>query len=136
MRSRAGAEAVREAVTIMVVDDNPTLRELITAQLRASGYTVVEATNGREAVELVRRAGCPDLILMDIQMPVMDGLDATRVIRSVKELCRMPIIAFSAYGENSENRHRAMEAGCTDYVSRTVGITRLPDIVERYLTAA
>ena len=124
-----------EALTIMVVDDNPTLRELITVQLRMSGYVVVEAENGREAVELVRR-GCPDLILMDIHMPVMDGLDSTRLIRSIRELCQMPIIAFSAYGENSENRQNALEAGCTDYISKTVGITQLPSIVERYLGAA
>jgi CheY-like chemotaxis protein len=126
---------MREALTIMVVDDNPTLRELITVQLRASGYTVVEATNGREAVELVRR-GCPDLILMDIQMPVMDGLYSTRLIRSIKELCHMPIIAFSAYGDGEENRRSAMEASCTDFVSKTVGITQLPTIVECYLKAA
>ena len=126
---------MREALTIMVVDDNPTLRELIAVQLRTNGYNVVEAKNGREAVRLVR-LGCPDLILMDIQMPVMDGLDATRVIRSIRELCQMPIIAFSAYGEGEENRRGALEAGCTDYVSKTVGITELPSIIGRYLSAA
>ena len=119
----------------MVVDDNPTLRELITVQLQASGYKVIEAKDGREAVKLVGR-GCPDLILMDIQMPIMDGLDATRLIRSIRELCQMPIIAFSAYGDSEENRRGAMEAGCTDYVSKTVGITELPRIVGRYLKAA
>jgi CheY-like chemotaxis protein len=118
----------------MVVDDNPTLRELMVAQLRMNGYEVVEARDGREAVELVGR-GCPDLILMDIQMPVMDGLDATRLIRSIRELCSMPIIAFSAYGDSDENRRDAIEAGCTDYVSKTVGITELPSVVGRYLKA-
>lgn len=123
-----------EALTVMVVDDNPTLRELITVLLRSSGYNVVEAEDGREAVRLVR-SGCPDLILMDIQMPGMDGLDATRMIRSIRELCQMPIVAFSAYGEGEENRRAALAAGCTDYVSKTVGITELPAIVERYLKA-
>ncbi|HEY9281950.1 MAG TPA: response regulator [Pyrinomonadaceae bacterium] len=118
----------------MVVDDNPTLRELITVLLQSSGYNVVEAEDGREAVRLVR-SGCPDLILMDIQMPGMDGLDATRMIRSIRELCRMPIVAFSAYGEGEENRRAALAAGCTDYVSKTMGITELPAIVERYLKA-
>lgn len=126
---------MREALTVMVVDDNPTLRELIAVQLQSSGYTVVEARNGREAVDSARRE-CPDLILMDIQMPVMDGLDATRVIRSIRELCQMPIVAFSAYGDGEENRRAAREAGCTDYVSKTVGIIELPDIVGRYLKAA
>ena len=126
---------MREALTVMVVDDNPTLREMITVQLQSAGYTVIEAKNGQEAVKLAGRA-CPDLILMDIQMPVMDGLDATRVIRSIRELCQMPIIAFSAYGEGEENRRGAIEAGCTDYVSKTVGIVELPSIVGRYLKAA
>jgi CheY-like chemotaxis protein len=90
----------------------------------------------RDALKTPTRRACPDLILMDIQMPVMDGLDATRVIRSIRELCRMPIIAFSAYGEGDENRRDAIEAGCTDYVSKTVGITELPSIVGRYLKAA
>jgi CheY-like chemotaxis protein len=124
-----------EASTILVVDDNANLRQLITVQLEMSGYKVVVAENGREAVDLVRR-GCPDLILMDIQMPVMDGLDSTRIIRSIRELCRMPIIAFSAYGDYGENREAALEAGCTAYVSKTVGITQLPSIVERYLNPA
>lgn len=126
---------MREAVTVLVVDDNPTLRELMAVQLRMSGYEVVEAKNGREAVEAARRE-CPDLILMDIQMPVMDGLDAARVIRSIHELCRMPIVAFSAYGEGDENRRNALAAGCTDYVSKTVGIAVLPDIVRRHLMPA
>ena len=123
-----------EALTVMVVDDNPTLREMMAVQLQSAGYAVVEARDGREAVKLAGRA-CPDLILMDIQMPVMDGLDATRLIRSVRDLCRMPIIAFSAYGEGEENRSAALAAGCTDYVSKTVGIAQLPNVVERYLSA-
>lgn len=124
-----------EALTILVVDDNPTLRQLISVQLQMSGYHVVEAENGRAAVDALKR-GCPDLILMDIQMPVMDGLDTTRVIRSIRELCQMPIIAFSAYGDYSENREAALEAGCTAYVSKTVGITDLPSILEPYLKSA
>ena len=74
---------MQEPLTIMVVDDNPTLRELITVQLQAGGYTVIEAKDGREAVKLVKR-GCPDLILMDIQRPAMDGVDATRLISSIR----------------------------------------------------
>ena len=124
-----------EAFTILVVDDNPNLRQLITMQLQMSGYNVVVAENGREAVDVVRR-GCPDLILMDIQMPVMDGLDSTRVIRSIRESCQMPIIAFSAYGDYIENREAALAAGCTAYVSKTVGITELPSILEPYLNSA
>ena len=119
----------------MIVDDNANLRELMSAALRAHGYDVVEAGDGHEAVQLVK-LGCPALILMDIHMPVMGGLEATRLIRDIKEVCQMPIVAFSAYGEEGDNRRKALEAGCTDYVSKTAGITDLPLIVARHLRAA
>lgn len=126
---------MRDKVTVMVVDDNDSMRELIGMQLRVHGYGVVEASDGSEAVELARRE-CPALILMDINMPVMDGLEAARLIRTIKELCRMPIVAISAYGEGVDNRREALAAGCNEYVSKTKGINELPAIVERHLRAA
>jgi two-component system cell cycle response regulator DivK len=122
----------KETFTVMVVDDNDSMRELIGMHLRIHGYEVVEASDGSEAVELVRRA-CPALILMDINMPVMDGLEATRLIRAIKDLCRMPIVAISAYGEGGDNRQMALAAGCDEYISKTKGISELPSIVERHL---
>ena len=119
----------------MIVDDNANLRELMSAALRAHGYNVIEAGDGHEAVQLVR-LWCPALILMDIHMPVMGGLEAARLIRDSKEQCHMPIIAFSAYEEEGDNRRKALAAGCTDYVSKTDGITELPLIVDRHLRAA
>jgi CheY-like chemotaxis protein len=125
----------KETFTVMVVDDNESMRELIGMHLRIHGYEVVEAADGSEAVELVRRE-CPALILMDINMPVMDGLEATRLIRAIKDLCRMPIVAISAYGDGSNNRLEALAAGCDEYVSKTKGITELPSIIERHLRTA
>jgi CheY-like chemotaxis protein len=125
----------KETFTVMVVDDNESMRELIGMHLRIHGYEVVEAADGSEAVELVRRE-CPALILMDINMPVMDGLEATRLIRAIKDLCRMPIVAISAYGEGSNNRLEALAAGCDEYISKTKGITELPSIIERHLRTA
>ena len=122
----------KETFTVMVVDDNESMRELIGMHLRIHGYEVVEAADGSEAVELVRRE-CPALILMDINMPVMDGLEATRLIRAIKDLCRMPIVAISAYGDGSNNRMEALAAGCDEYISKTKGITELPSIIERHL---
>lgn len=116
----------------MVVDDNESMREIIGMHLRGHGYEVVEAADGSQAVELARRK-CPALILMDINMPVMDGLEATRLIRAIKELCRMPIVAISAYGDGGDNRRDALAAGCDEYISKTKGITELPSIVERHL---
>ena len=120
--------------TVMVVDDSDDVRELAALQLRMSGYDVIEARDGLEAVELARQ-NCPALIFMDIQMPVMDGLTATRTIRGIRDLCAVTIIAFSAFGSGG-NRERALEAGCNDFVSKVAGVNQLGAIVERFLPAA
>lgn len=120
--------------TVLVVDDSDDVREFVALQLRLSGFNVVEARDGREAVELAMQ-NCPALILMDLNMPVMDGFSAARQIRSIKELCRVVIVAFSAHGSGG-GRERAIEAGCDEYVSKTAGVGRLQAIVTQYLTPA
>ncbi|HEY9283787.1 MAG TPA: response regulator [Pyrinomonadaceae bacterium] len=120
--------------TVMVVDDSDDLREMAALQLRMSGYEVIEARDGQKAVELAR-ANCPALIFMDIQMPGMDGLTATRLIRGIRELCAVVIVAFSAFGSGG-NRELALEAGCNDFVSKVVGVNQLAAIVERFLSVS
>lgn len=120
--------------TVMVVEDSQDVRELMALQLRLSGYHVIEAGDGLEAVELARE-NCPALIFMDIQMPGVDGLAATRTIRGIAELCEVVIVAFSAFS-SGDNRERAIEAGCNEYVSKSVGVNRLAGIAGHYLTAA
>ena len=120
--------------TVMVVDDSDDVRELAAMQLRMSGYHVIEARDGHEAVELAREK-CPALIFMDIQMPRMDGLTATRMIREISELCGVVIVAFSAFGSGG-NRELALEAGCNDFVSKVIGVNQMAAIVERFLPAA
>lgn len=117
--------------TVMVVDDFDDIRELICTHLRMLGYNVVEASNGQEAVDIAR-ATQPGLIFMDIQMPVMDGLAATRLLRNMKELSGIAIVAFSSFG-SGENRQRALEAGCTDYIDKVIGVNHLMAIVRRFL---
>ena len=116
---------------VMVVDDSDDIRELICTHLRMLGYDVVEASNGQEAVDIAR-ATHPALIFMDIQMPVMDGLAATRLLRAMKELSGMAIVAFSAFG-SGENRKHALEAGCSDYVDKVIGMNQLVAIVQRFM---
>ena len=128
------AQSTPKARIVMVVDDTADVRELMSVQLRLLGYEVVEATNGQEAVEVARQT-CPALILMDIHMPVMDGLSAVRLIRNIKELCEVSIVAFSAFWDGI-NRQRALDAGCDEYVNKTGGINQLSTIVRRYLPAA
>ena len=118
----------------MVVDDSDDVRELVALQLRLSGYDVIEARNGLEAVELAKQK-CPALVFMDVQMPVMDGVTATRLLRRIEELCGMVIVAFSAFA-SGDNRVRALAAGCDEYVSKNEGINLLTGIAGRYLSAA
>ncbi|MDQ1639236.1 MAG: two-component system, cell cycle response regulator DivK [Pyrinomonadaceae bacterium] len=101
--------------TILVVDDFDDTRLLLRTWLRKKGYRVVEAENGNEAVAKAREVE-PDLIIMDVEMPELDGLSATRKIRAVKDSAVLPIIAVSAYGAD-QFREQALAAGCNEYVS-------------------
>ena len=101
--------------TILVVDDFDDTRLLLRTWLRKKGYRVVEAENGNEAIAKAREVE-PDLIIMDVEMPELDGLSATRKIRVLKDAAALPIIAVSAYGAD-QFREQALSAGCNEYVS-------------------
>ena len=124
----------RDDRTVMVVDDSDDIRELICMQLRGMGYRVVEAANGKEAVELVRRAH-PGLILMDLSMPVMDGYEATRRIKALPELGGVPVVAVSAFCGDSHSIRKALEAGCVDCVSKPIDFGAIDGLVSRHLPA-
>ena len=120
--------------TVLVVDDSDDVRTLVCMKLRLAGYDVVEARDGREAVE-VAKATRPALILMDVRMPVMDGLAATRLLRDIRELSGMAIVAFSAF-DSGGSKQRALEAGCTDFVDKVTGVIRVAAMVRQYLNHA
>ncbi len=101
--------------TILVVDDFDDTRLLLRTWLEKKGFRVLVAEDGFEAVAQAE-SELPDLIIMDLQMPVMDGLAATRKIRKVTALDGVPIVAVSAYGAE-QFRHQALAAGCDEYVS-------------------
>ena len=101
--------------TILVVDDFDDTRLLLRTWLRRKGYRVVEAENGNEAIAKVQDAH-PDLVIMDVEMPELDGLAATRQIRTLKNSAELPIVAVSAYGADLF-REQALAAGCNDYMS-------------------
>ena len=114
---RAG-RTVQTPPSILVAEDNPDSRDALRALLEAYGFQVVEAINGEEAVKqaLLRR---PDLILMDIMMPLMDGLEATRRLRGDPQMREVPIVALTAM---AGSRELAMSAGCTDYLTKPIDI--------------
>ena len=101
--------------TILVVDDFDDTRLLLRTWLERRGFRVIEAENGLQAIDQAE-AQSPDLIIMDMQMPQLDGLSATRRIRGLKSLNSVPIVAVSAYGAE-QFREQALAAGCDEYVS-------------------
>ena len=101
--------------TILVVDDFDDTRLLLRTWLEKRGFRVVEAENGVQAVARAE-AESPDLIIMDMEMPQLDGLSATRRIRKIAALSSVPIVAVSAYGAD-QFRGQALAAGCDEYVS-------------------
>lgn len=104
-----------EKRTILVVDDFDDTRLLLRTWLQKKGYRVIEAENGIEAVKAAEEGGL-DLIIMDVEMPELDGLSATRQIRAFGNSSMIPIVAVSAYGAD-QFRASALAAGCNEYVS-------------------
>jgi signal transduction histidine kinase/ActR/RegA family two-component response regulator len=115
---------------ILLAEDNEANIELLADYLQGEGYHVVVARTGSEAIERAREQR-PGLILMDIQMPGMDGLEATRRIRADSQLARIPIIALTALAM-PDDRERCLEAGANDYLSKPVSLHKLIDMVEFY----
>jgi CheY-like chemotaxis protein len=115
----------------MVVEDFEDNRFMMRRLLEMSGYRVVEAINGEQAVELAQRER-PHLILMDLSLPVLDGLAATRRIRQHEELRRVPIIAVSAH-DTSDFHADALAAGCNDYVTKPIDFEQLETLLARLI---
>jgi two-component system cell cycle response regulator DivK len=117
---------------ILVVEDQPDNRQIIRDMLADSGYEICEAENGEEALAAISKQR-PDLILMDIQLPVMDGYTATRRIKSDSALRSIPIIAVTSYALSGEEK-KAREAGCDDYVPKPYSPRQLLAKIRQYLT--
>ena len=121
-------------VKILLVEDDVMNREMIARYLTSEGYQVISAGDGANAVLLARKE-LPDLILMDIQMPGMDGLEATRRIRADSDMPQMPIIALTALAMPGD-RERCLMAGATDYLSKPISLKGLLAKLETYLHSA
>ena len=113
--------------TILIVDDFDDTRLLLRTWLQKKGFRVVEAENGIRAI-FAAESERPDLIIMDVEMPELDGLEATRKIRALKGFEAVPIVAVSAYGADQYRDH-ALAAGCDEYVSTPFE----PDELERLI---
>ena len=122
-----------KTIRILLAEDNPVNRKLVVRLLEREGHTVVVADNGQTACELAlaaRDGGDPfDVILMDMQMPVMDGYDATATLRAAGY--SGPIIALTAHAMK-EDRERCLSIGCDDYTAKPIDRERLVSLVARY----
>jgi two-component system cell cycle response regulator DivK len=115
---------------ILVVEDNETNMYLISFLLKKNGYEVIEARSGEEGVELAIKEK-PDLLLMDIQLPDIDGLETTRRIRESKADGEVPIIALTSYAMTGD-REKALKAGCNGYIEKPINPDTFIGEIEKY----
>ncbi len=116
---------------VMVVEDNEKNRKLMRVVLKAKGYNIIEATTGEEALNLLKNQK-PDIILMDIQLPGIDGLTLIRQIKASVITKDIPIIAVTAYAMKGDEQ-KILDTGCDAYVSKPINTQELPLIVEKYI---
>ena len=124
----------RSGRTIMIVEDYDDTRILLRRVLERLGYSVLEASNGQEAVDIADREH-PDLILMDLDLPILDGIAATQRIRKQPEMEKVPIVAVTAY-PMSYTHVKAFAKGCNEYMAKPIDTTELERLVTRYLPTA
>jgi CheY-like chemotaxis protein len=118
-------------MTILLADDNPGNREVARLALEAVGYEVIEAANGREALELARSV-MPRLLILDIQMPVLDGYGVIGELRRDAQFAKTPAIAMTAYAMQGD-QEKALAAGFTRHISKPVNLLNLRRIVAELL---
>ena len=121
----------RSGRTIMIVEDYDDTRILLRRVLERLGYSVLEASNGQEAVNIADREH-PDLILMDLDLPILDGIAATQRIRKQPEMEKVPIVAVTAY-PMSYTHVKAFAKGCNEYLAKPIDTTELERLVTHYL---
>ena len=119
------------AKKVLVVEDQTDIRKMMSIFLKLNGYDVVEAADGYEAVEVAIEQ-TPDLILMDLAMPVLDGVYSTRAIRDNEGLSDVPIVCVTAYGAFYNDRARA--AGCNDVLEKPIDFGKLDQLIQQHIT--
>jgi len=124
-------QSQEQTETVLLVEDTEDNRFMMRRLLEMSGYRVVEATNGEEAVKLAESAH-PQLILMDLSLPIIDGLAATRAIRKLDRLQEIPIVAVSAH-DTSDFKGEALAAGCNAYITKPIDFSELEQLLTRLL---
>ena len=117
--------------TILVIEDNQLNMKLVNGLVKIGKYRMLEAIDAESGIELIREQR-PDLVLMDIQLPGMDGLSATRIIREDPDLKDIPIVALTSYAMQGDEE-KAMAAGCTGYITKPIDTRKFLETVSEYL---
>jgi two-component system cell cycle response regulator DivK len=118
--------------TVLLVDDSDDIRLMLKQMLLMNNYRVIEASNGQEAIEIVHER-CPDLILVDLNMPRLDGLSLVEKVRALKGKCEgVPIIAMTAF-HTYGMKEAAIQAGCNEYITKPIEMEKLEKLLSGYL---
>jgi two-component system cell cycle response regulator DivK len=116
---------------VLIVEDNELSRDMLSRRLRRKGYEVLVAVDGGEGVAMVKKEK-PDIVLMDLSLPDMDGWYATRVLKENEATASIPVIALTAHAMSGD-REKALEAGCDDYDTKPIDLRRLLSKINRFV---
>jgi two-component system, cell cycle response regulator DivK len=119
---------------VLVVEDNELNMKLFHDLLEAHGIATIQTRNGKDVMEIARRER-PDLILMDIQLPEVSGLDVTKWLKADADLKSIPVIAVTAFAMKGDEQ-KIREGGCEDYISKPISVTKFMETISKYLPAA
>jgi CheY-like chemotaxis protein len=119
---------------ILLVEDNEMNRDMLSRRLERRGYQMIMAVDGQEGIDMAHAEG-PDLILMDMSLPVVDGWEATRRLKAEPDTARIPVIALTAHAMAGD-REKALEAGCDDYDTKPIELPRLLEKMRALLARA
>ena len=119
---------------VLVVEDNPDCRDLLAVVIKKSGYQVIEAENGRAALEKAS-SEMPDLILMDVSLPGMNGIEATAWIKSNPFTCHIPVLTCSAW-LSKQTVAKALNTGAVEFLMKPVSPASLREVIHKYLSLA
>jgi two-component system, cell cycle response regulator DivK len=117
--------------TLLLVEDNEMNRDMLSRRLMRRGFEIIIAVDGRQGVEMTQKMK-PDLVLMDMSLPVMDGWSATRLLKEDPATALIPVIGLTAHAMAGD-RQKCLEAGCDDYETKPVEFTRLVEKIEQHL---
>lgn len=117
--------------TILVIEDNKLNMKLVRSLLKIGNYTILEAVDAESGIKLAREKN-PDLVLMDIQLPGMDGLTATRIIKDDPDMKDIPVVAFTSFAMEGDEK-TAFNAGCVGYITKPLDTQKFLETVEEFL---